>query len=702
MVKKDKTVPTWKPVVLEGNILAGGVEGLVGIEELNDYSLITSHNQQQHKHLKRKNSLVKKKGDSNKSNSLKKIKFQETFSRDQSSLPKKVKLIGCKRAEVILNNTEESVESLKSSFLELPWSNINVPKPVIKALIEQGFSEPTEIQALTIPPAILGRRDILGAAETGSGKTLAFGIPIIYGILKNLESESEDNKCDSIEESELESDQDEIIDGTDCVKVVNLGLVEKKKCGQLWALILTPTRELAIQIKNHLVAALKYTQIKVAVVVGGMSAQKQERLLKKQPHIVVATPGRLWELVSQGEQHFANLENIKYLAIDETDRMTEVNHFPELRSLLEKINADPEKQKLRQNFVFSATLTLVHDPPSHLKKKKKNKKQKFSVEAKLKNLISVLGITNPKVVDITQKTGITHLLTESSIVCSFEQKDYYLYYFLQRHPGRTLVFCNSISCVRRLASLLNLLKCQPLPLHANMMQRQRLKNLERFRDLPNGLLLATDVAARGLDIPKVEHVIHYQVPRTSETYIHRSGRTARANNEGLTLLLIEPSEMSLYQKLLMTLKRDKEIPEFPVAEGIMSAVKERVNLARDLDQIQLAHKRTNSKVGWLEKSAQEMDILLDDDEKPEHFDDQTMANLKKSMTAKKKKLNLLLTKSLPSKFPSKTYSILNTNTTVISGSSWISQSALEIVKSNCKEENKIKMYKKRQKPKQNV
>jgi len=116
-------------------------------------------------------------------------------------------------------------------------------------------------------------------------------------------------------------------------------------------------------------------------------------------------------------------------------------------------------------------------------------------------------------------TGTAGTLTEPRITCSLEEKDLYLYYFIQYHQGRTLIFCNSISCVRRLAQLLTLLQCRPLPLHANMMQRQRLKNLDRFRDDPHGLLLATDVAARGLDIPDVQHVIHYQVPRTSEVIL---------------------------------------------------------------------------------------------------------------------------------------------------------------------------------------
>lgn len=138
-----------------------------------------------------------------------------------------------------------------------------------------------------------------------------------------------------------------------------------------------------------------------------------------------------------------------------------------------------------------------------------------------------------------------------------DQKDYYLYYFIQRHPGRTIVFCNSIDCVRRLSTLFGLLDCNPMALHASMIQKQRLKNLERFTKDENGLLIATDVAARGLDIPRVQHVIHYQVPRTSENYVHRSGRTARANQDGITVMFMEPGEVKTYLKLCKTLDRSK-------------------------------------------------------------------------------------------------------------------------------------------------
>merc|ERR1719430_2046443 len=152
-----------------------------------------------------------------------------------------------------------------------------------------------------------------------------------------------------------------------------------------------------------------------------------------------------------------------------------------------------------------------------------------SSEDKMNELMDAVGVKERrKVVDITRKVGTAESLSESVIHCGITEKDFFLYYFVKSHPGRTVVFCNSIDCVRRLTNLLGLMDVTPLPLHAQLHQKQRLKNLDRFTSSSSGLLIATDVAARGLDIPNIQHVVHYQVPRTSEGYVHRSGRTARA------------------------------------------------------------------------------------------------------------------------------------------------------------------------------
>lgn len=249
---------------------------------------------------------------------------------------------------------------------------MGVPQPVLQALAEKGFKSPTEIQSRTLPAAILGKKDILGAAETGSGKTLAFGIPMLAGIMElkrknattGIRKPLGKNRTSKVEQTEEPADSSMDVDPSE----LNQHDEETpgETVGALYALVLCPTRELAVQVKDHLVAAAKYTGIKVAAIFGGLALAKQERVLNTHPEIVVATPGRLWELYQQGNKHLQQIEDISFLAIDETDRMVEKGHFEELRSLLKVINENEEKKQSRQNFVFSATLTLVHDLPEHM------------------------------------------------------------------------------------------------------------------------------------------------------------------------------------------------------------------------------------------------------------------------------------------------------------------------------------------------
>ncbi|XP_034940551.1 ATP-dependent RNA helicase DDX24 [Chelonus insularis] len=691
----------WKPVKLEGSILSSGIENLIGIEELTDYkleekSLISTKNSSKRKNLLSVNDdneeLFTKKQKLSKPRELQKKKINKNKNNKMNSNDNQQEVVNSikKKQNFVTMNSEDHQQEEKNessgsdhlnsseNFDREAWSSLGVPDPILRALEDQNFSTPTPIQSLTLAPAILGRRDILGAAETGSGKTLAFGIPILTRImehkkksaekhqnLKNISNRGATNKGWIVSEKQNDSDEEsEELDDIEetphknfgCVKVIdNLDLEEdnnetKAIKKPLYALILTPTRELAIQIKNHLTKAAKYTDIKIAVVVGGMAAVKQERILSKGPEIVIATPGRLWELIEQGNAHLNQLDSLKYLTIDETDRMLEKGHFQELHQLMEKMNFNENAVKHRQVFVFSATLTLVHDIPDFLmRKKQKSRKSniyKLTPGQKLQKVIDMLKIKNPKIVDVTQSKGTAETLTECRIACTIDHKDYYLYYFLRRHPGRTLVFCNSIGCVRRLATLFGILQCNPLPLHANMIQRQRLKNLERFQEDPNGLLIATDVAARGLDIPNIEHVIHYQVPRTSESYIHRSGRTARAWKEGITVLMMEPSELQFYTKLCQTLGRTQDMPAFPVVDRLLIAVKECVNTAREIDKLELMCRRNNTQKGWLKKAAEDMDLLLDEDQIETTMEEQETATIKRQLKIKKHQLSALLSKPL--------------------------------------------------------
>jgi len=515
------------------------------------------------------------------------------------------------------------------------WKELFVREDILLGLAEKGFVTPTPIQKMTLPAALRGRRDIVGAAETGSGKTLAFGIPIIQGILEYIPEEDVDEVEEAsnglpTQEEMFEEREEELIDEDDdekigCVSVVDnieldFDIAEEKEDtidhnkhgGQLQALILTPTRELAIQVRDHLVVAAKHTNVGVAVVVGGMSVEKQIRLLNRRPAIVVATPGRLWDVVKDGHHHLADLGKIRYLAIDETDRMVEKGHFAELQNILEVINSNEENKAKRQTFVMSATLSMVHKAPNH--GKKKNIKQMTGPE-KLKELVKEIGIKDkPKIVDITRKVGTAETLTESVLYCSLTEKDNYLYYFLTAHPGRTVIFCNSIDCVRRLGNLFKLLDVNILPLHAQLHQKHRLKNLDKFVADSNSILVATDVAARGLDIPEIQHVVHYQVPRTSESYVHRSGRTARASRQGLSLMLIDPSEQALVRRHCGNLARTTDIPTFPVDGKRLDAVGERIKAARKLDKLLLQTRKENAGMNWKAKAAEEADLLVSDSE----------------------------------------------------------------------------------------
>ncbi|XP_041703653.2 ATP-dependent RNA helicase DDX24 isoform X1 [Coregonus clupeaformis] len=378
----------------------------------------------------------------------------------------------------------------------------------------------------------------------------------------------------------------------------------------LLGLVLCPTRELAVQVKHHIDAVAKFTGIKTAIVVGGMAQQKQIRMLKRRPEIVIATPGRLWEMIKERHPHLVNLRQLRCLVIDEADRMVERGHFAELESLLEMLNTVQFNPK-RQTFVFSATLTMAHSLPTRVLQKKG---KKVDQRSKLEVLMEKVGIrSKPKVIDLTRKEATVETLTETRIHCEKEEKDFFLYYFLLQYPGRTMVFANSIDCIKRLNSLLVILDRTPLPLHANMHQKQRLKNLERFAERESCVLLTTDVAARGLDIPNVQHVIHYQVPRTSETYVHRSGRTARATKEGLSLLLVGPDDMMNFKKIYRALGKDEEVPMFPIQSKCMAAIKERVNMARKIEKIEFHNSREKQHNSWFKQAAEALEVDLDDD-----------------------------------------------------------------------------------------
>lgn len=275
-----------------------------------------------------------------------------------------------------------------------------------------------------------------------------------------------------------------------------------------------------------------------------------------------------------------------------------------------------------QTFIYSATLSK--DLQNNLKKSKRKKRRNGAASSTIEDLISMIDFRDddPKVVDLSTAMRLAERLVETKVECLAKDKDLYLYYFLQRYPGRTLVFLNSIDGIRRLTPLLSNLNLSVHPLHSHLQQRQRLKNLERFQavnltsaDGPtSSILLATDVAARGLDIPSVDHVVHFQLPRSADTYVHRSGRTARAGKSGLSVAMIEPGEKRLWGDLCRSLSRTDDLNSLPVEYSFLPALRQRVDLAREIDRLQHQQEKESHDDSWLRKLAEEADMDLSGDE----------------------------------------------------------------------------------------
>ncbi|KAG7582238.1 Helicase superfamily 1/2 ATP-binding domain [Arabidopsis suecica] len=508
---------------------------------------------------------------------------------------------------------EEQVEGEEIPPEFSAWSSMRLHPLLMKSIYNLGFKEPTEIQKACFSIAAYQGKDVIGAAETGSGKTLAFGLPILQRLLDEREKVGKLYALKGEEAQKYAAD------------------------GYLRALIITPTRELALQVTDHLKNAAENLNVKVVPIVGGMSSAKQERLLKGKPEIVVGTPGRLWELMSAGEKHLVELHSLSFFVLDEADRMVESGHFRELQSIIDllPVTDRPNEGKMqtvqssdtvsntpkkkRQTLVFSATIALSSDFRKKLKRGSSKSKQSSSGEV---NSIEVLseraGMRDSvAIIDLTTASILAPKIEESFIKCEEEEKDAYLYYILSVHgQGRTIVFCTSVAALRHICALLKILGLDVCKLYSDMKQRARLKAIDRFRASENGILIATDVAARGIDIKNVRTIIHYQLPHSAEVYVHRSGRTARAFADGCSIALIAPSDTSKFYTLCKSFSKES-VKIFPLDSSYMPAVRKRLSLARQIDQIERKGSREKADRTWLEKHAESMELELDDDESEE-------------------------------------------------------------------------------------
>lgn len=561
-----------------------------------------------------------------------------------------------------------------------------------QALALAGFAVPTAVQSATLAGASRDRRDVICAAQTGSGKTLAFGLPILQRLLEERDREEEQRQQQEEEDDEMEEDDEASDDDDDAKRTRAANTQNNNK--QLRALILAPTRELGLQVAAHLSALAKPLGIGVAALVGGLALPKQERMLARSPEIVVGTPGRLWDLMRRAHPHVSDLSGLSFLVIDEADRMVQRGHYAELSAILDLVprgagdggngrgsdaggGASNGKSRLEdeevpelpadaaalladpnsvaapeedapsnhhaapQTMVFSATLTL----PASLRKRLRKGGGGQSGAATLDALMDRVpfrgarsgGGRGPLIVDLTTTRRLADRVHEAHARCSTDaRRDAALALFLSSHPGRCVVFVNAVSSLRRLAALLRLLGLPAQALHAQQQQRQRLKALDRFRTSEDGVLVATDVAARGLDVKGVESVVHYQLPASADTYIHRCGRTARTGGgEGVSLALVTPKEAARWRALRFALAAQQQgegggdgndeepapCPEFPLDGALLREAERRLGLAEKVDALERAARKKRAERSWARSQAAAAGLALSDDDEDGGGDD---------------------------------------------------------------------------------
>ena len=383
------------------------------------------------------------------------------------------------------------------------FENLGLIQPLLKAIKEKNYTEPTQIQSKSIP-LVLSGQDVLGCAQTGTGKTAAFAIPILQHLYQERHGKSNSRKIRS--------------------------------------LIITPTRELAIQIAESFTLYGKYTKIRNTVIFGGVKQRAQTDALRRGVDILVATPGRLLDLMDQG---YIRLNDVEYFVLDEADRMLDMGFIHDIRKIIAKL---PVK---RQSLFFSATMPRKIVDLSH-KILRNPTKVEVSPEAPTVEIIQQnLYYTNRA----SKKDLLFHILRDSKI-------EHVLLFSRTKHG------CDRI--VRNLKSQ----KIKAAAIHGDKTQNNRQKALEQFKAGEIRVLVATDIAARGIDINKLKYVINYDIPNISETYVHRIGRTGRAGEEGSAISICEPEENGYIRDIEKLIKRNITVVEnnpFPQTDKPMTA-----------------------------------------------------------------------------------------------------------------------------------
>ena len=393
----------------------------------------------------------------------------------------------------------------------MTFKELNITEPILKAIKEKGYTVPTPIQEKAIPAA-LAKRDILGCAQTGTGKTASFAIPIIQHL-----------------------------------QVVSKESVKRQG---IKALILTPTRELALQISECIDDYSKYTRVRHGVIFGGVNQRPQVDMLRKGIDILVATPGRLLDLMNQGHIH---LDTIQYFVLDEADRMLDMGFIHDIKRIL------PKLPKEKQTLFFSATMpdTIVTLTKSLLKNP-----VKIYITPKSSTVDSINQVVyfvekkekSQLLISILQKAEDQSVL-KSSTVDSINQVVYFvekkeksqlLISILQKAEDQSvLIFSRTKHNADKIVKILGKAGIGSQAIHGNKSQAARQSALGNFKSGKTRVMVATDIASRGIDISELPMVINYDLPDVPETYVHRIGRTGRAGNTGTALTFCSQEERKL-------------------------------------------------------------------------------------------------------------------------------------------------------------
>ncbi len=372
----------------------------------------------------------------------------------------------------------------------IPFDQLGLIEPILQALHEEGYTHPTPIQEQSIPH-LLQHRDLLGCAQTGTGKTAAFAVPIIQ----------------------------------------HLHIAGPVHGGKrlVRALILTPTRELAIQIDDSFKAYGRHTKLRTTVIFGGVGQKPQTSALQRGVDILVATPGRLLDLMGQG---FVHLKDLQFFVLDEADRMLDMGFIHDVRKV---IAALPAK---RQTLFFSATM-----PPD------------------VQKLADTL-LTDPVKVAVTPVSSTAETVQQEVFFVDKANKPKLLVHLLQtRDIPEALVFTRTKHGADKLVRILEKSGIKAAAIHGNKAQNARQRALNNFKERKLRVLVATDIAARGIDIDSLTHVVNYEIPNIPETYVHRIGRTGRAGASGTALSLCDAEERPYLRDITKLIARSIPVVE---------------------------------------------------------------------------------------------------------------------------------------------